>query len=490
MAQEIQKDTGKINTLVPVRYSYEGREITLTFDDVKALICRDQRHTPSNAEVVFFMQFCRHMEANPFIMDAYLIKYAANKSASNVLGVGFFMSRASVDPRYKGFEEGLIVKDKAGRIVDRLGEFRLDDDEVLGGWCKVYVEGYSVPIEKRPLLSRYQKKRLDEKSGKYVPQAQWKDNPEMMVVKVARAQAHRSALPHRMRGAYIREEIEHYAEREDVPQLEAAPSEITPEQEKAYLSEIAGDVRVIDPELEFKDDDFEAYMRSVADAQGVEVSQTCVSFRQNVNNEANFARFRDHFKRWIDRRADVEEMPERTPLNEISSEELASPEPPEGGPETEDDLPLDKAERPKWLTYNKEQFENLVGETTEDEWKGWHSDHKKQFMAKHDKMGLPWPPPHWIAGYDVVAEEAPDDGPTVDDVVERLKKAIGPNEGETLDRIDLYVRHFRAKGVDDDNLASMLTDMTEAPRPDHEIDKWWAFLPKEDKNRLTDGRLL
>jgi len=147
-------------------------------------------------EAVMFVNLCFYNRLNPYTGDAYLVKYGGD--AQMIVSKQAALKLADRNPNRDGFEAGLIVKDSNGNITDRDGSFYLENDEVLGGWCKVYRKDFRVPVTARVMLSEYSKN-----------QATWKTMKATMIRKVAIHQAHREAFPEEYQGVYIAEEFGH-----------------------------------------------------------------------------------------------------------------------------------------------------------------------------------------------------------------------------------------------------------------------------------------
>ena len=146
------------------------------------------------------MRFCEAHQLNPFLKDAYLIKYESGESAQIVIAAHTWTKRASVDPRYAGHKEGIIVKTADG-FERRESLFYSKEEEVVGGWAEVYlVDGNSYRTE-LPIQERIARK----KDG--TPTQFWARMPATMIVKCAKADCMRSAFPVLFAGAYDQAEI-------------------------------------------------------------------------------------------------------------------------------------------------------------------------------------------------------------------------------------------------------------------------------------------
>ncbi len=156
----------------------------------------------SDQEVLLFMMLCRDRGLNPFLREAYLIKYG-NEAASMVVGYDVYKQRATQDHRYKGHNAGVIVEDKNGEIQHRNGCFALRTDSIVGGWCTVYRDGMEPLIHEVP-FDEYAVRKKDGTLNR-----QWSTKPGTMIRKVAVAQALREAFPENLSQMYMAEEFRH-----------------------------------------------------------------------------------------------------------------------------------------------------------------------------------------------------------------------------------------------------------------------------------------
>ena len=133
--------------------SMDGQHLIVSFDDVKNFICKDATQT----ECRIFLETCRQYHLNPFTREAYLIHYDNKNSDSSstiVLGKTCYLKMAENHPQYDGFEAGVIVFIKdVGELVHREGSIVYQDEELLGGWAKVYRKDRSRPSYEEVKLS-------------------------------------------------------------------------------------------------------------------------------------------------------------------------------------------------------------------------------------------------------------------------------------------------------------------------------------------------
>lgn len=177
-----------------------GTEIVITDVDVKRVLCDNQNVT--DAEMKMFVSLCKAQRLNPFIKEAHLIKYG-NKPATIVTGKDVFTKRAARNPKFRGFEAGVTVIDKDGRIERRAGSMVGNSTErLIGGWCSVHLEGYEVPMFDEVSFEEYAGRKSDGSLN-----SQWKSKPGTMIRKVAIVHALREAFPEDLQGLYDASEM-------------------------------------------------------------------------------------------------------------------------------------------------------------------------------------------------------------------------------------------------------------------------------------------
>jgi len=133
-------------------------------------------------EVMMFLALCKYQKLNPFLREAYLIKYGS-ETATIVTGKETFLKRAVKNPRYRGHITGIS---KDGKIA----------------WAEVHVKEYDVSIRCEVDYDEYVSKKKDGTINKM-----WREKPRTMLKKVALVQALREAFPEDFGGMYSPEEI-------------------------------------------------------------------------------------------------------------------------------------------------------------------------------------------------------------------------------------------------------------------------------------------
>lgn len=156
----------------------------------------------TDQEVVMFLNLCRFQHLNPFLREAYLIKYG-NSPATMVVGKDAITKRAMRNASFSGQQAGVVVQQvETGELEYRPGALALEDEKLVGGWAKVFVKGYQAPIEAVVGLSEYVGTK---KTGEV--NEQWTKRPATMIRKVALMQALREAFPDDLAGMYDSSEM-------------------------------------------------------------------------------------------------------------------------------------------------------------------------------------------------------------------------------------------------------------------------------------------
>lgn len=183
-----------------VIYDVGGQQVKLSPQIIKNYLVNGGGNV-SDQEVVMFLNLCRYQKLNPFLREAYLIKYG-NQPATMVTGKDAIIKRATRNDKYAGSVAGIIVINLNGEIEKRIGTFYLENETLVGGWAKVFVKGYEQPIENEVSLNEY----IGTKSTGEI-NSQWSKKPATMIRKVALVQALREAFPEDLQGMYEAEEM-------------------------------------------------------------------------------------------------------------------------------------------------------------------------------------------------------------------------------------------------------------------------------------------
>lgn len=197
-----------------VKYQDEkGALVTFSAEDVKAYLCP----TITDSELALVMALCQQQNLNPFTKDVYVVKYG-NAPASIVTGKEVFTKRANANKAYKGFEAGVVYLNGRGEVCHREGAavYQAAKEQLVGGWCRVFVEGRQ-PFYEEVTLQEYS----TGKSG-------WAKMPATMIRKVALVHCLREAFPDQFQGLYCSEEMGKAGEVATAAEAAPAPDKAAP----------------------------------------------------------------------------------------------------------------------------------------------------------------------------------------------------------------------------------------------------------------------
>lgn len=179
-----------------VKYQTDKGEIELSKETIKSYLISGDAKNVTDQELEMALRLCQYQGLNPFLREVYIVKYGTSP-ANIIVGKDVFVKRAKNNPKFKGFEAGVIVLTTKGGIEYRNGSlFAVGKEELIGGWAKVYIEGWEVPFEHTVNFAEYN-------SG----QSTWKKIPGTMIRKVALVQALREAFPDDFQGLYDSSEM-------------------------------------------------------------------------------------------------------------------------------------------------------------------------------------------------------------------------------------------------------------------------------------------
>ena len=187
------------NTKV-VEYECGGQLVKLSPNIIRNYLVNGNGNV-TDQEVAMFLNLCKFQKLNPFLREAYLIKYGS-QPATIVTGKEAITKRAMRSPNYAGQQAGVVVLTEDGTLENRIGSIVLEDETLVGGWAKVFVKGYEYPIEITVAFDEY----VGRKSSGEI-NSQWSKRPATMIRKVALVQALREAFPEDLAGMYSTEEM-------------------------------------------------------------------------------------------------------------------------------------------------------------------------------------------------------------------------------------------------------------------------------------------
>ena len=165
-----------------IKFETSTGAVELSADIIRNQISTNPKVT--NQEITMFLNLCRYQKLNPFLKEAFLIKYG-DAPATIITAYQAFLQRAESHPQYDGFETTVIYQDK----------------KIFSAETKVYRKDRGRPTSWTVLFNEYN-------TGK----SNWAKMPDFMIRKVSLATALRIAFPTEFQGMYIQEEIEKNSE--------------------------------------------------------------------------------------------------------------------------------------------------------------------------------------------------------------------------------------------------------------------------------------
>ena len=186
---------------IMVKYDVDGQEIKLTPQIVQQYIVGTTAQI-TMPEFKMFTELCKVRKLNPFLKEAYLIKYKSGQAASIVVGKDAILKRAVLNAKYDGMKSGIIVLDENGEEKIKNGTFKKSTEELVGGWAEVFRKDWSHSIYCSVSLEESIQKKSDG-----TPNSNWTKQPGTMIEKVAKVRALREAFVEDLAGMYEAEEM-------------------------------------------------------------------------------------------------------------------------------------------------------------------------------------------------------------------------------------------------------------------------------------------
>lgn len=175
-----------------VTFDVNGENVTLTPNTVRNYLVNGSGKI-SNQEVAMFINLCKFQHLNPFLKEAYIIKFGSNP-AQMITSKEAFMKRAENNPKYAGLKAGVIVL-RNNEVVYSNGAFTLPSDKVVGGWADVLRKDRKEPHHVEISMQEFSK-----------GQSTWKSMPATMIRKTAIVNALREAFPEALGGMYTEDD--------------------------------------------------------------------------------------------------------------------------------------------------------------------------------------------------------------------------------------------------------------------------------------------
>lgn len=206
-----------VNQEHSVTFQANGEDVKLAPSTVRNyLVSGDGKVT--DQEVVMFINLCKYQHLNPFLNEAYIVKFGS-RPAQLITSKEAFMKRAEANEHFRGSKAGVIVV-RNNQIIYSQGAFALPSDTIVGGWAEVKRDDREEPVHIEISFDEFNKK-----------QATWKDMPANMIRKTALVNALREAFPDSLGSLYTEDDksetasvVPNQAERKQAQKESAASS--------------------------------------------------------------------------------------------------------------------------------------------------------------------------------------------------------------------------------------------------------------------------
>ena len=199
MEQKTEQKTNKFEIVTRT-----GEVLNLDKTTVENYLANGQQI--SNSEFTMFFQLCKVHKVNPFLKEAYIVKYGTSP-ATIILDYKVLQQCAEEHPAFVGMETGVLVVDKDGNEKERKGSYLLPNEILIAGWCEVRRNDRTCPTKVYAMFDEF-KQYKDKKTGEL--NSNWGGKPVFMITKVAKAQALREAFPNMFGSNVYTQEEESY----------------------------------------------------------------------------------------------------------------------------------------------------------------------------------------------------------------------------------------------------------------------------------------
>lgn len=194
-----------------VSFDVNGENVRLTPNMIQQFLTSGNGEITTQ-ETMMFLNLCKYQHLNPFLKEAYIIKFG-DKPAQIITSKEAFMKRAESSPNYDGVSAGCIVLRK-DELVYTKGAFTLPTDELVGAWADVKRKDRSEPHHIEIGLKEFSK-----------GQSTWNAMPATMIRKTAIVNALREAFPESLGAMYTEDDKNPNESAAKIVQEGSAPSE-------------------------------------------------------------------------------------------------------------------------------------------------------------------------------------------------------------------------------------------------------------------------
>ena len=177
-------------------------KIKLTVSIIQTAVCIPTKSGKvcSTRDAVRFMMLCQAQRLNPFAGDCFLCGYDGKNGPvfSLITAHQSFLKRAETCEDYEGMESGIILVAENGIVTEREGDFKLPDEQCVGGWARVFRKG------RKPT---YRRLSIAAMKPNYDTPFWNEDKAPGQICKCAEADALRATFPTLLGGLYMGDEL-------------------------------------------------------------------------------------------------------------------------------------------------------------------------------------------------------------------------------------------------------------------------------------------
>lgn len=227
--------------------------VEMLTEDQKELIKRCFAKNATDDELTIYFNFCEKAGVDPLRGQSHFIKYKGNTKPIMMIGIDGFQARATSDPRYEGMVANVVYENDdfsmnpvEGTISHTFGVKVRGD--IVGAYAILKRKGMTTAVQWVDFKEYYKNTDI------------WKEKPEVMITKVARATLLRREYPDNFSGIYVPEEFgSEITEKGDFvehkkPEVKPFP-EGQPMKEAEFTDEPEEEPEEPDPEDEDTDDE-------------------------------------------------------------------------------------------------------------------------------------------------------------------------------------------------------------------------------------------
>lgn len=173
-------------------FEVNGEQVRLSGDTISTFI-KSGNGAITDQEAFMFLQLCKFQHLNPYLKEAYLVKFGSSP-AQIIVSKEAFMKRANANEHFNGMTAGIVVQ-RGDEMMELPGALKLPKDILIGGWAEVVRDDRTQPIKIVISMEEFNK-----------GQSTWKTMPQNMIRKTAIVNALREAFPETLGAMYTEDD--------------------------------------------------------------------------------------------------------------------------------------------------------------------------------------------------------------------------------------------------------------------------------------------